>query len=1139
MTWPTSQDWNEAIQNPRTAFSDADLQASQPVLTALGMPRPFSGNFADVYQVTGPDGRAWAIKCFTRPVPSDMERRYATIAGHLNQAQLPFTIPFQYLPQGIRSRGQIYPVVKMPWVDGMPMNQFVREHLHRATLLEAMLARWVKLCRRLRETGMAHGDLQHGNVLLVPGKANTLELKLVDYDGMFVPALAGQPSGEAGHAAFQHPERQTRVIYSADLDRFPHLVVATALRGLLIGGESLWKEFDNGDNLLFTREDFLQPGRSRVFRTLWDTGDPFTVGLVAHLVLSSVHPLARTPWLDQLMPEGHPPILTPSQERQAAAILNVPVAASYPVPGTPGPPPYYPPYPPPGYPPPPGFPPPMGPPAHGQHPAPAASPSPFPVSEIPLRTPRPVSGKRFLAFAGLIGLLLIGALVGVSMVVLSTDPNRNPRGTTQPATEPLASAEPEPAPATTAPPTDTPMAPSIQGPGGNTPPLQTPTTTPSKPAEAPIIRPSWSKPWGNNLTAAAHLILSADGSRILASDAQAARVAAWDTRTGRALPPVMLDVPSARGIPVTALQGKQVLLAIPGEPAWIVMDVGSGERSRFPAPVGIPTVSRVSTSRDGRFLLMQGPGRYEVLDVDNLGAQPLQRDAADPPSAVLAADGSRVVLVEASGKIQFYTLPEQTPTLALDIPAFPQPFVQAIGQVTPLLALRNAPAGKPGSDLAIYHWESAQVVQTLRGGQPNVPPIFAGNDRVLLFAAGNELQVWNTTTWASVATHRLPAVITHLAVSSDDQRVVLATADRQLHQVELHLPKVPGQNNLAKNTNPATPAAMAGMTSPRPMRKPVPGDAALTQAQASIQSIYASDLAKKLPAERRRLAEVLFTQAQESLESANRYALFKQAATLAGESGDLEFVFRVIDALTEEFATDGGDEALSAMELAFTATKQPAQVRTLAETALARADHLADQDQYVQARALCARLAERMREANQPTLAQEATEREKQIQALEEAFAPIRVALQKLMDNPMDADAALTVGRHRCLFQDRWEEGLPLLTQGSDATYKALASMELQAEMDPDTSDLARGERWSEAAKTRPEPEQAQFQARARYWYARALTSLPGGVELEQARQKLSFTQGASSTAPACLAKCTRCSTRCNNTAARGGSSRS
>ena len=54
MTWPLSQDYNEAIQAPAANFADPDLRRGEAATNALGLPMPCSGNFADVYQVQLP-----------------------------------------------------------------------------------------------------------------------------------------------------------------------------------------------------------------------------------------------------------------------------------------------------------------------------------------------------------------------------------------------------------------------------------------------------------------------------------------------------------------------------------------------------------------------------------------------------------------------------------------------------------------------------------------------------------------------------------------------------------------------------------------------------------------------------------------------------------------------------------------------------------------------------------------------------------------------------------------------------------------------------------------------------------------------------------------------------------------------------
>src|SRR5207244_6522301 len=128
---------------------------------------------------------------------------------------------------------------------------------------------WVSLARRLREVNMADADLQHGNVLLVPGStAKSLAVKLIDYDGMFVPALASKKSGEVGHPNYQHPQRLREGIYNGEVDRFPLLVVATALRALSVAGKELWPRYDNGDNLLFRECDLKDRGTSALFGDL-------------------------------------------------------------------------------------------------------------------------------------------------------------------------------------------------------------------------------------------------------------------------------------------------------------------------------------------------------------------------------------------------------------------------------------------------------------------------------------------------------------------------------------------------------------------------------------------------------------------------------------------------------------------------------------------------------------------------------------------------------------------------------------------------------------------------------------------------------------------------------------------------------
>src|SRR4051794_24088872 len=166
MPWPQPTDYNEAVQSPALCFADAELRQGQAEGDLFGLPRPYSGNFANVYRLLCPGGQSWAVKCFTREVPR-LHDRYHAVSEHLRRAHRPFMVDYRYLDQGIRVHGNWYPVLKMRWVEGLALNDFLRDHADDRPVLDQLAALWLRLAQEMRSAGIAHGDLQHGNVLLV------------------------------------------------------------------------------------------------------------------------------------------------------------------------------------------------------------------------------------------------------------------------------------------------------------------------------------------------------------------------------------------------------------------------------------------------------------------------------------------------------------------------------------------------------------------------------------------------------------------------------------------------------------------------------------------------------------------------------------------------------------------------------------------------------------------------------------------------------------------------------------------------------------------------------------------------------------------------------------------------------------
>lgn len=264
MDWPTPQDYQEALQFPQNAFADRDLAGGKMELDKLGLPRPVSGGFASVYRVEG-QGKAWAVRCFLRPL-DDRERRYAAIQQALEAARLPCTVGFEYQTTGVLVRGVRFPILKMQWVGGESLLPFVERNLKTPAKLLKLADGFRSLSLQLRESGIAHGDLQHGNIKVVDGR-----ILLIDYDGMYVRTLDGLLCPEIGHRNYQHPGRSEKD-YGPDTDNFSFWLIFTSLVALA-REPGLWQRHKGGDDcILFRREDLAKPAASRLFLELARSG---------------------------------------------------------------------------------------------------------------------------------------------------------------------------------------------------------------------------------------------------------------------------------------------------------------------------------------------------------------------------------------------------------------------------------------------------------------------------------------------------------------------------------------------------------------------------------------------------------------------------------------------------------------------------------------------------------------------------------------------------------------------------------------------------------------------------------------------------------------------------------------------------
>ena len=268
MSWPSLVDYAQAVDGfPHISILDPELQGGTPRRGANNNLIVYSGGFSGVFPIEVLSN-TYALRCWTRDI-GDAETRYKEVSDYLKQYRLPYFVDFAYVPEGILVNGIKYPITRMEWAEGNMLCDFIEHNLQDARCLKTAAAEFQKVVAALHAHQISHGDLQDGNILL-KRSGTDVEIKLIDYDSVFVPSLRGQPDNIVGLPEYQHPQRMIGGGQANEkVDYFSELVIYLSLLGLAEKPD-LWSQFGDRTEkgLLFIAEDFKNPDQSDVFREL-------------------------------------------------------------------------------------------------------------------------------------------------------------------------------------------------------------------------------------------------------------------------------------------------------------------------------------------------------------------------------------------------------------------------------------------------------------------------------------------------------------------------------------------------------------------------------------------------------------------------------------------------------------------------------------------------------------------------------------------------------------------------------------------------------------------------------------------------------------------------------------------------------
>ena len=264
MNYPSISDYIEALRDAEDSLSE--LKDLRLVYDDQGHPIMSSGNFAVVFKMQAPTGEYHALKCFLRD-QEERSERYRLIAEELQYVQSTYLVKFRYLESELfvdvpNTGGEEYPVLLMDWVDGIPLDQYLKMILNDRYKKDLLAYRFSLLARWLVTQPFAHGDLKPDNICVRRDRS----LVLLDYDGMYVPALSGRKPLEQGSPHYRHPLRST-LPFDEHIDDYSLSLILLSLRAIALD-ETLYVRYSSCEYRLLSEQDQLNPYTSPVFKEL-------------------------------------------------------------------------------------------------------------------------------------------------------------------------------------------------------------------------------------------------------------------------------------------------------------------------------------------------------------------------------------------------------------------------------------------------------------------------------------------------------------------------------------------------------------------------------------------------------------------------------------------------------------------------------------------------------------------------------------------------------------------------------------------------------------------------------------------------------------------------------------------------------
>ncbi len=300
-------------------------------------------------------------------------------------------------------------------------------------------------------------------------------------------------------------------------------------------------------------------------------------------------------------------------------------------------------------------------------------------------------------------------------------------------------------------------------------------------------------------------------------------------------------------------------------------------------------------------------------------------------------------------------------------------------------------------------------------------------------------------------------------------------------------PKTPAKKpDPPKPPAPKPPARKPPQKKPMVAKLPVPSDAAQATAEKALKEKYKTEYAKTKPEDKLALAAKFLQPGREDRKDpAAWFVLLREARDLSIEANRPRLAVEAIDEIDRWFVIDALEMKIKALTAVDSKNSETVAIAARYRVVLNLIEQAYDVENFEAARRLLEIIESAMKNIQATELLKLVREDKSELDGFVGDFQQVRQAKSKLAPSPDDPEANRVVGQYLCFFQNKWDEGLPLLAKCADAELKNLATKDL-AEPAAVKEQLAIADGWWAKARGLKDRQQHHIANHARMWYERS-----------------------------------------------------